>query len=108
MTCGSLDYGEGSTHRGAGFRAEYTIAPNPTSVTGAMNPPKTPPIAYNSNDSIPRDRLVYTHVHPPIPNIEFPTFDGSNPRLWIKHTVKPSSIDMLLIVGFGFAVRARS
>ncbi|CAD6253442.1 unnamed protein product [Miscanthus lutarioriparius] len=82
---GSLDHGKGSTHRGASFGAVYTVAPNPTPVTGAMKLPKTPPIAYNLDDSVPRDWLIYTPVHPPIPSIEFLTFDGSNPRLWIKN-----------------------
>jgi hypothetical protein len=82
---GSLDHGKLSTHRGPSFRAVYTAAPNPTPVTGATHPPKTISVTINTDGSVHCDRIVYSPVHPPIPNLEFPTFDGSNPRLWIKY-----------------------
>jgi hypothetical protein len=75
----SLDHGK------LGFRAVYTIAPAQNPITGATNPPKMFLHNFKLDDTAHCERIMYSPIHTPIPNLEFPTFDGTNPRLWIKY-----------------------
>jgi hypothetical protein len=83
---GSLDHGKGLSHRGTAFGAVYTVAPEPAPVTGATQPPKSPPLSLTAIGCVPGDRRFY----PPypsytlFPDVKFHKFDGTNPRLWIK------------------------
>jgi hypothetical protein len=76
---GSLDHGK------SGFGAAYTVAPAQNPIKGATNSPNMLLHHFNSDNIAHCDRILYSPVHPPIPNLEFPTFDGTNPRLWIKY-----------------------
>jgi hypothetical protein len=72
-------------HRSAGFRVVYTIL-DPPPVIGANAHHKSPQI-YVDDDSACCDPRVHTCHHLPssaLPNYPFPSFDRSNPRIWIS------------------------
>lgn len=81
---GSLDHGTGSTHRGADFKAVYTITPETTSVTGATHLPKSCPILFPKDDYVHHDWCYYPPTVTPFPDVEFQKFDGSNSHFWVK------------------------
>lgn len=81
---GSFDHGDPMFHRGAGFGVVYTTTPDPAPVTGAKNSPTTP-------KQLPRSLALagFPHCDPRVPcsampNFTFPSFDGTNPRHWVK------------------------
>jgi hypothetical protein len=71
-------------HRSAGFRVVHTTLTLPP-VTGA-NQNKTPILApLGSDDPASRDRHMISLLNSAKPNVAFPQFDGSYPKLWIKN-----------------------
>lgn len=66
-------------HRGSGFGVVYT-SPDPPPVTGAKNHHQFP---FNSSDTMHRDRSWQSMLNHAIPPINFPQFEGANPKLWI-------------------------
>lgn len=83
-TLGPSGHGDEHHHQSAGFGAMYTTLTQPP-VTSAMTFTKPPPISVGLDDSVPGDRRFIPLPNSAIPNFDFPKFDGSNPRLWIKN-----------------------
>jgi hypothetical protein len=88
---GSLDHNKSSSHRGADFGAVYIAVPETAPITGAMSSQKPHLSLISVDGSRHRDRRYYPPPYPPyppptpIPEVKFHKFDGSNPKLWVKH-----------------------
>lgn len=80
---GSTPNGEASGPSGHGDDNPTTLTPPP--VTGAQIKSTLTPIPFNlSGFAICDPRMHPVHHNPALPNQNFPQFDGSNPRLWVK------------------------
>lgn len=73
-----------NSHRGSGFGMVYTIPPPPP-VTGAKITRNCSPILFNLGDVAHSDQSSASQLHAAFPQLNFPHFDGSNPKLWIRH-----------------------
>jgi hypothetical protein len=85
VTSGSLDHGK------SGFGVVYTVAPTQNPVTGVHTVQKTTHALNSVHGSVHCDHACHSHLYQPcppktpFPEVEFHKFDGSNPKLWIKH-----------------------
>lgn len=83
-TSGPRGHREEHPHRSTGFGVVYTTL-TPPPVTGTENLMKPISTSNGSSDSAGRDRCIASLINSAMPNMSFPQFDGSNPRLWIKN-----------------------
>jgi len=72
-------------HRSSEFGVVFTTTLDPTPVTGAMNLSNSPRVKYEYNDRAPVGRHSIPSHHPAMPDLPFPKFDGTNPKLWIRN-----------------------
>lgn len=83
-TSGQSGHREETLHRSAGFGVVTTLEPPP--VKGAKRFSETTHVPFRSLDSPGSvntngsGNFAYT-----VPKSDFPSFDGSNPKIWIKH-----------------------
>jgi hypothetical protein len=80
----SLGHGDAHDHWGTGNGVVTTLVPTLVISAGTSNP--IPPISYALPLSTPypvdATQLQLNHVIPPV---DFPDFDGSSPKLWIRN-----------------------
>lgn len=88
-TCGLLDHGKRSYHRGADFGVVFTTTLETAPVTGATPLPKFTTTQFHV-DGLGHLNRCFVHPYPPylpitpFPEIEFHKFNGSIPHLWFK------------------------
>ena len=83
-TSGPIGHREEIHHRGARFGVVYTTL-DPPLVTGAMNHTKSSSDVLNYDGSVPSDWHARALLSAAMPDLPFPKFDGTNPKLWIKN-----------------------
>lgn len=78
-------YGHRCEHwrQGIGFGVVHTIL-EPSPGTGADATHNPPPVTCPFGTSACCGHHIHSAVHAPLPDLDFPKFDGSNPRLWVK------------------------
>lgn len=69
-------------NRESGFGSVYTVPPPPP-VTGASNFLNKSPVPFNLDSPSHRDQSSIPSWHHAFPQVNFPEFDGSNPKPWI-------------------------
>ncbi|PUZ45979.1 hypothetical protein GQ55_7G007700 [Panicum hallii var. hallii] len=68
---------------GTGFGTVYTIS-SPPPVTGANKFPNKPSIPFSLEPPSHRDQSSMPNGHHAFSQLNFPEFDGTNPKLWIR------------------------
>jgi hypothetical protein len=77
-----LGHGSAQDHRGFGNGVVTTLIPTP--VTGAKDSDTLSPVPFILGSPYQVDASQYPLNHA-IPPVEFPDFDGSSPKLWVKN-----------------------
>jgi hypothetical protein len=80
-TTGPSVHGDETILRGLGNVVVTTLIPTP--VTGARNTKTLTPVAFPLGHACSPEFAQY-HLNHALPTVEFPDFDGSSPKLWIK------------------------
>jgi len=82
-TSGQFDHGEDPQHRSVGAGVVTTLVPPP--VTGARFSQNPTPVSFSGFSPAYTPavsfRAAFGHVVPPL---DFPKFDGTNPKIWVK------------------------
>ncbi|CAD6339885.1 unnamed protein product [Miscanthus lutarioriparius] len=81
VTSGPSGHGDETIHRGSGNGVVTTLIPTP--VTGVRNTKTLTPVAFPLGHAYSPEFTQY-HLNHALPTVEFPEFDGSSPKLWIK------------------------
>jgi len=80
-TSGPSGHGDETIHQGSGNGVVTTLIPTP--VTGVRNTKTLTPVAFPLGHAYSPEFTQY-HLNHALPTVEFPEFDGSSPKLWIK------------------------
>ena len=83
-TLGPNGHREEPHHRSAGFGMVYTVQ-DPPSVIGTMNLAKPSLDFMLGGGSVSSDWQARALLSGAMPNLPFPKFDGTNPKLWIRN-----------------------
>jgi hypothetical protein len=80
-TTGPSGHDDETILRGSGNGVVTILIPTP--VTGARNTKTLTPVAFPLGHACSPEFAQY-HLNHALPTVEFPDFDGSSPKLWIK------------------------
>lgn len=76
-------------HHATTFGTVYTTVPSHHQVKGALNHPKSLTLKPLEADTIHDDPAIKIHPkpmhNPTMPDLPFPKFDGTNPKLWLTN-----------------------
>ncbi|CAN6234028.1 unnamed protein product [Urochloa humidicola] len=104
---GQIRHGDEPHHRSAGAGVVTTLVPTP--VKGAKHHSELSPVPFRQLDAIvSHTPLRSTAFHHALPQLEFPKFDGTNPKIWVKrcetyfdvYSVPPETWVKLAIMNF--------
>jgi hypothetical protein len=79
-----LGHGDAQQHWGHGHGVVTTLIPTPVTGAGNSNSLSLIPFALPLSNADPID-MGQLHMNHVIPPVDFPNFDGSSPKLWVKN-----------------------